>query len=274
MIVKNENYTKYVTEDLKYHKGLSHPVDSSIFLRIKSRQIDIKKLHPNPEDEFSTDSVGPNWEIVADYEKTIRFNMEVDLDIFSEPLYAVKLDKGGYMLLNGHHRWLAALDVNVKKVPVKIVNITTDEHVYNVINKSKRDKCVTIDLDEVLLTSDNKLRENSSLLIREFGRMGYDVWTYTGSYLSNRYIKWLFFCNKCKIDGVVNGLNGKKNSLKLKNIFREKYTTIVHVDNEMLTFVNTQNKKYEIIDINATNEEWASVVAEAAHNFDMNVLND
>lgn len=276
MIVKNEIYQKYVTEDLINHKGLLHPMKTPFFEHIKTKQIDPTKLHPNPEDEFSMETVGPNWEIIGNYEKSIRLNMENDRDIFEEPLMAVKLDKGGYMLLNGHHRWMAALNLRVKKVPVKITDITTEDEVSEVINKSSREKCVTIDLDEVLLTDSKpkfpytmvykiNIRNNASLLVRELHRMGYDVWIYTGSYMSQAYIKGLFTINNCSVDGIVNGINAKRKSVNLKEIFRSKYKNIIHVDNEAITSVNTETKDYEIIDLNATADGWAAGVVEKIH---------
>lgn len=291
MIITNETYKKYVTDDIKYHKGLYHPVKSPIILRIKARKIHPGKLHPNPEDEFSMENIGPNWNIIGDYEKTIRFHDGRKEDIFDDPIIAVRLDKGGYMILNGHHRWMACMNLRLKKVPVKIVNIIQDEDIYKVINKSKRNRCITIDFDEVLYSEDlqgtdselpfpqnliykRNIRDNASLLIREFQRLGYDVWIYTGSFLSEQYIKGLFYINKCHVDGIVNGLNGKKNPHKLREIFRSKYDTILHVDNESLTLVNPKTKKYEMLDINASSEEWASAVVSLARDFDLSVLDD
>lgn len=278
MINKNENYIKYVKNDLKNHSGLFHPVKAGILLRIKQRKVSPKRLHPNPDDEFSWETVGPNWEIISKYEQDITLRLEKDQDIFDEPLYAVKLDKGGYMLLNGHHRWLAAINRKIKKVPIKVVNTTTVDDITEIIRKSERTKCVTIDFDEVLFSDEfqnsnlkisfplNKIykkniRNNASYAIREFARLGFDIWVYTGSYLSEQYIKGLFSINKCSVDGVVNGINGKNNSKKLRELFRNKYNYIVHVSNESVTLVDTKTKDYQIIDINANNDDWASIVA-------------
>lgn len=292
MIVTNAIYDKYVVDDLKNYKGLTHPVKSSILSRIKPKYINPAKLHPNPDDEFSMDTVGPSWTIISNYEESIRMHMQRGEDIFDhEPIIVVKLDKGGYMILNGHHRWMASLKLRVAKVPIKIVNITLDEDIYKVINKSTRNKCVTIDFDEVLFSDDfqetsekipfpqnliykKNIRDKASLLIQEFQRLGFDVWIYTGGYLSEQYIKGLFFINKCHVDGIVNGINGKRNAQKLRDVFRTKYDTILHVDNEAITFVNTRTKKFDVLDINASSEEWASATVSLAGDFDLTTLND
>lgn len=276
-----ELYKKYVIEEIKYRKDFYHPVKSNTLLRLLTRKLNPKKLRPNPEDEFSLESIGPNWEIVNKYEESIRLNQDRDIRIFDEPIYVVRLDKGSHMLLNGHHRWLASLALNVKKVPVKVTNITEEKDVYHVINKSKRNKCVSIDLDEVLLANGNKtsentklffplnkiyaekIRENTSLLTRELNRMGYDVWVYTGSFLSYNHIKHLLFFNGCKFDGIVNGLKAKGKSGKLKDIFRNKYKTIVHVSNDYISCVDASTKEYEVTDLNVSDKEWAMAVVAA-----------
>lgn len=285
MLVTNNLYKKYVIEDLKNHKGLLHPVKAPFYERIKAKKVDPKKLHPNPEDEFSMENIGPNWEIVSNYESSIRERILEDKDAFAEPLIGVKLEQGGYMLINGHHRWMAVLNVEVRKgifkaksyvnpkVPLKVVNVTAAEDIHRVINNSTRDRCVTIDLDEVLLVDEemkfplnifykSNLRENAALLVKEIQRLGYDVWVYTGSYMSDAHIQGLFSINKCKVDGVVNGINGKRKSNELRDIFRNKYKYIVHVDNSMITCVNTATREYEIKDITADNEGWAAGAVE------------
>lgn len=291
MIFTNNTYKEFVLDDLKNHEGLYHPIKSPILFRIRPWKIGTTKLHPNPNDEFAMNDIGPNWNIIGDYEKSVFFHYKRKDDLFDDPIIAVRLYKAGYMILNGHHRWMACINMRIPKVPVKIVNITQEDDVYKVINKSKRDRCVTIDFDEVLFSDDfqeetkdipfplnliykKNIRDNAALLVREFQHQGYDVWVYTGSYLSEQYIRGLFSINNCHVDGVVNGINGKKNHNKLRDIFREKYNTILHVDNASLTFVNPQTKKYEIIDINVSSEEWASAVATKANEFDFTILNN
>lgn len=271
MLVKNEIYNKYVLEDLKTHNGLLQPAKAHFFERLKPRNVDPTRIHPNPNDEFSMESIGPNWGIVGNYERDICLRQKHSDEIFEEPLIGVKLKKQGYMLLNGHHRWMAALNLRISSVPLEIVNTTIDDDIIKKVNKSKRDRCATIDLDEVLLTNNKphfpfslglkeSIRVNADLLISEFQTLGYDVWVYTGSYKSESYIKWLFRACGCHVDGIVNGINGK-HSKKMADIFRSKYKHIVHVSNELITCVNTETKDFESFDITADNEAWASAVA-------------
>ena len=282
MLSKSDIYKKYVTDDVINRKGLLHSVKSPFYMRIKAKMINPSKLHPNPDDEFSMENIGPNWEIIANYEKNIKINLMKSGKVFEEPLAGVKLNNGEYMLLNGHHRWMAAMNLGIKKVPVSIINITSEEDIYRVVNKSSRNICVTIDLDEVLLADKTfrfplsalykkNIRDNSSLLIRELHRMNFDVWVYTGSYKSEEYVRGLFFFNNSKIDGMVNGVNGGKNALKIRDIFRNKYKYIVHVDNYMLTCVNTATKEYEIIDIDADGDKWSSAVAQQIKQLNISV---
>ena len=41
---------------------------------------------------------------------------------FDEAIMVAKLDNGEYMIVNGHHRWAAALKVGLKEVRVVVVN--------------------------------------------------------------------------------------------------------------------------------------------------------
>ena len=81
---------------------------------------------------------------------------------------------------------------------------------------------VSFDLDEVLFVSpkthktepplpfpwrrifQERLRLGTPQLIRELQAAGYQVWIYTSSERSERYIRWLFRIYGAKLDGIVN----------------------------------------------------------------------
>ena len=104
------------------------------------------------------------------------------------------------------------------------------------------------------------IRENASLLIEEFHRLGYDVWIYTGNYHSVEYINGLMKIHKAKADGIVNGLGGKKGNSHIKEAFVKKYKYSIHVDNDMVLCVNTVTKDYESIDIDTNGADWSAEV--------------
>ena len=43
-------------------------------------------------------------------------------DIFDEPVLVNRMKAGGYMILNGHHRWAAALQRGLDRLHVQIMN--------------------------------------------------------------------------------------------------------------------------------------------------------
>ena len=45
-----------------------------------------------------------------------------DEDVFPEPVIVHKMKPDGYMILNGHHRWAAALKTGLSKLRIEITN--------------------------------------------------------------------------------------------------------------------------------------------------------
>ena len=110
------------------------------------RSARLKHVHPNPEDEFCFQDIGPNYKIISDYEQQILQARKNDTRIFSEPLTVQKMYPDGYMLLNGHHRWAAAVRLGEEKVPVRIVNLTTLNEVQKMIRDAKTSGAGYIDV--------------------------------------------------------------------------------------------------------------------------------
>lgn len=98
-------------------KGGSKYVKASLWERIRTKTAKVGDINPNPLDEFSNFKIGPNESAVSRYIKEINTNGTI-----SEPIEVQKLSSGGYEIVNGHHRWLAAIKTGLKEVPIKIVN--------------------------------------------------------------------------------------------------------------------------------------------------------
>ncbi|MCF0129760.1 MAG: ParB N-terminal domain-containing protein, partial [Pseudobutyrivibrio sp.] len=111
-----EEYQTMVLDDLAAIEGLYHPVKTTLLRRLFVRRTNIKKLHPNPEDEFCNPSIGPSYDIISNYEEVIRYNLDMDLPPIPERIVVEKISTGGYMILNGHHRWFACHRMGIKRV--------------------------------------------------------------------------------------------------------------------------------------------------------------
>ncbi len=115
-------FMQRVLDDIKEYQDKREIVHAGFLERLLVRKIDPEKMHPNPDDEFSHPDVGPSQSIIESYCGKIRFNQLHDFPIFEEPIIVKKMKDKEYMLLNGHHRWAAAIKLNVKKVRALIVN--------------------------------------------------------------------------------------------------------------------------------------------------------
>ena len=67
-------------------------------------------MHANPLDDISNPKVGPSESAVAKYMKKINTTGKL-----SKSIEVQKLSTGGYEIVNGHHKWLAAKKVGLKK---------------------------------------------------------------------------------------------------------------------------------------------------------------
>ena len=109
-IYQNSVSPKNPSSNSKYQKA-------SLFERLFVKKANINDLYPCHKDDFSNPNVGPSNSAVAKYIKEIS-----QTGTLSEPIEVQKLSSGGYEIVNGHHRWLAAQKVGLEEVPIKISN--------------------------------------------------------------------------------------------------------------------------------------------------------
>ncbi len=106
----NTNDSESGTSSSKYQKA-------SLWERLTTRKAGVNDLHTNPLDEFSNPRIGPSDSAVAKYIKEINTTGKI-----STPIEVQKLLTGGYEIVNGHHRWLAAQKAGLKRVLIRIKN--------------------------------------------------------------------------------------------------------------------------------------------------------
>ena len=280
MSTVSKEFEEYILNDLKKYAGLIRPQKAKLIERILVRKARPVNLHPNPEDEFCDPKIGPNYGIVGKYvQYYVRRKGKAGAPRM-EPLMVEKITPRGYMILNGHHRWLAARRVNSRLLPIRIVNVTTEEEIQEVLSRSENAVCASMDLDEVVLAKGaspkesrpwyapgflirERVREGVPALISELQRMGCDVWVYAGGYYSTAYVNTLLKMYRVKVNGVVNGLRDKNRARHLREEFRKKYVSSIHCDLESVTCVRTGTKEYDLTELTGSEGAWAAETIKA-----------
>lgn len=282
MAYGNNDFMEMVFADIKKYDGIRRPVKASVLERALKKSISPMKLHPNPEDEFSMESVGPNFNIIGKYASQINELQLHGEKVFEEPVMVEKMSPDGYMLINGHHRWAAAVTRKVKKINIKIVNITNLDYIYRVLDKSQNDKSISIDLDEVLWVKDDgaptekmkylaskrykeKLRLGAPNLIHSLQKKGYDIWVYTSAFLPTEYIERYFRKFGIKLNGIINCFGNEKtkniaDDAELKEKIRKKYKLSCNIDSKYVFYLGSSNEQYDMIDLECEADRWSDTV--------------
>lgn len=270
-----------VENDLDKQKGVYIPVHAGLIERLFVRNAAVTKLHPNAEDEFSMDSVGPSYRIIGEYETKFREAMRLERRVFDEPLTVEKLQPNGYLLLNGHHRWAAAMRCGIKKVPIRIINCATESDIKTILEKSVHDKRVAIDLDEVIFRSSDyqylekkafsfpmsmrfkqRIRLGVPALFYYLVKHGYDIWVYAADYYSIDDIQKFFKTYSVHVDGIITGVgksveNRSASELRMQELIANKYSMTLHIDNDSLIKTLSKTKEFEEYAIESSEEDWS-----------------
>ncbi len=280
---------KYIKADLEKNDGLIMPVKAGFLEQIFVKKLSPKKLHPNPQDEFCSNGIGPNYAIIEKYKQQILKNKEYEVSLFDEPVIIEKIRPDGYLLLNGHHRWGAALSLGLKTIPVKITNLTTGSDIVRDLSKTTREKRASINLDDVVFCQPEleaaekplffpysrifreRVRKGIPSLFYALQNAGYDVWVYTSGYASTDYISQLFRHYHIKVDGIINGLrhtepNGISTYDRAKSLMEKKYKITLHIETDHVLWIRLGTKEFDDYPVEAQNEKWANNVISIVRN--------
>ena len=138
---------------------------------------------------------------------------------------------------------------------------------------------VSFDLDEVLFVSPlthktepalpfplcyifrERLRLGTPDLIRELQRLGYEVWVYTSSFRSERYIRLLFRCYGVRFDGIVNAdrhLREVQRDRKavLPQKLPNRYRISLHIDDEEAICTSAGQYGFRAYQLCTQDDDW------------------
>lgn len=142
---------------------------------------------------------------------------------------------------------------------------------------------VSFDLDEVIFVSpkDHKtepplrypfnrifkerVRLGTPKLINELQKQGYEVWVYTSSYRSIKYIKGLFHLYGISFDGIVNAQRHNKEvqgnrTEPMPQKMPTHYRISLHVDDEEVFAAYGKEYGFDVFPLKAQDDDWAEKV--------------
>ncbi|MBQ6359256.1 MAG: ParB N-terminal domain-containing protein [Clostridia bacterium] len=291
MAGSNTAFDEFIASEVKKYKGVYVPVKAGILQRALIRWAPCASLHPNPDDEFCSPKVGPNYQIISEYMYSFRLERQSSKQYCEEPLIVEKIRPDGYMILNGHHRWAAALQLGFRRIPIEVVDLTQEMDIRNILQYSEHDKRVTLDLDEVVFRPEGddpaekplpfplrniykqRLRLGIPALFHYLNKKGYDIWVYSAGYYSADYIQRLFRKYGVHVNGAVTGTGRKTGEdreirRELEALITAKYPETVHIDDAAVLRIFSQTKQVEEYNLGEGTEAWSKRVIDAMEAFE------
>ena len=280
------DFSTFLKEEVSKVKGIAYPIKAGFLRRVFIRKAPCSKLHPNPNDEFSFPDIGPNEGIMARYMKIYRDLISSGYDpLFAdssirEPIMVERIHPDGYMILNGHHRWGAACRTGVKKLRIKIVDLTQQDDLQKMLASSTSSRRVTLDLDEVIFRPEDdpwleeplrfppkrwfreRLRLGVPALFHMLNNEGYDIWIYSAGLYSTEYLRYYFKHYGVRVTGIVTGMArkapaGTDTKKVLEALMNKKYTTTVNIDNEAVIRTDAESASFDEYRLSGNGKTWS-----------------
>ena len=285
------SFQALLKEEIDRVKGVYYPVRAGFLRRIACKKAGVRSLHPNPEDEFCVPEIGPSYAIIGRYQRQYADQRDQmpgprheSESTIREPIIVQKARPDGYMILNGHHRWAAAIRAGFSTVKIKIVNLTQKADIHKMLETSRSDKRVSLDLDEVVFCTEQdafaekplrfplnrvykeRVRKGIPALLHSFQERDYDIWVYTAEYVSMEYIRYFFKHWNVRLTGIVTGTARKGDRTaalrELGKIIGAKYRSTIHIDNDLLIRSFSDTKEAEEYVLSGNPETWAQEIME------------
>ena len=281
MAESKTQFDAFIAQEVRDSAGVYFPVRTRILRRLMTREARCDELHPNPDDEFCMPKIGPNYKIISRYQQQYIDAIKLSQYYYEgEPIVVERTHPDGYRIVNGHHRWAAALRTDQAQIPVRVVNLTHEEDVRRILENSTHTRRVALDLDEVIFRTEGngplerplpfpwnriykeRLRLGVPALFHFLSKNGYDIWLYSAQYYSTDYIQNLFRKYHVKVSGVMTAIgkrakNAEKDGKSLEGMIMNKYRWTVHIDNDMVLQIFSGTKDFREFALGGEAAEWS-----------------
>ncbi len=288
----NSAFEEYLAQEVQRCKGVYFPVKTSLAGRLLIRKARCDELHPNPDDEFSMPGIGPNYKIISNYQDQFLREIKYSAPPYDrEPLIVEKTHPDGYRIINGHHRWAAALRIGLDSLPIRIVNLTHSDDVETILSNSTHTKRVAIDLDEVIFRTKEdtplepplpfpwqrlypeRIRLGVPALFHFLAKHGYDIWLYSAQFYSSDHIQSLFRHYHVEVTGAITAVGKRAQSAgsegkKLEALISGSYRYTLHIDNGFLVRSRSGSREYVEVALKGASDDWSQEVMAAIEQID------
>lgn len=121
-----------------------------------------------------------------------------------------------------------------------------------------------------------RLRLGTPELIRELQRQGFEVWVYTSSYRTEKYIRRLFSLYGVHFDGIVNAQRHEREvqsryTQRKPNKMPNYYHISLHVDDEPIIATIGRDHGFNVHMVFAQDDEWAEKIIARAQKIRKNM---
>ena len=255
-----------LADEVSRYKGVAVPVRTPLLHRLVTDELPLRKLHPNPDDEFCFPEIGPNESIVSGYvHEFSRFGKDTTAAKLAgshvfDPIQVQKIRPDGYMILNGHHRWAAAMRTGRRKIRVKIVNVTREKDLQKALKNVRNSRRVALDLDEVIFAAEGepaekplgfpwkrlypqRIRLGIPSLFNDLAEHRYDIWVYSHELVSDDHMRRLFRHYHAQVPFVLTGAGKQgvhtKSALSgMEKMICAKYPVTFHIDQASVIMIS------------------------------------
>ena len=161
---------------------------------------------------------------------------------------------------------MPGLNMKKKKPFIMRVSFDLDEVLFVLPSTHKTEPPLPFPLNKIFI---ERLRLGTPRLIRRLQSMGYEVWVYTSSFRSEKYIRWLFRLYGVTFDGIVNGTRHLKEVQKnygttLPQKLPNKYRISLHIDDEAIVCTLGSQYGYSTYRLNAQDDDWEDKIVARA----------
>lgn len=151
---------------------------------------------------------------------------------------------------------------NFKK-PVRRVSFDLDDTIFVSPENVRTEKNLKFPLNKIFK---ERLRLGTKSLFKYISEHG-ELWIYTTSYRSEKYIRNLFRCYGIKIDNIVNGyrhqreVQGNKTEI-MPSKYPSRYHIDLHVDDEIHVAQNGERYGFRVFIVGEQDNEWDKKIIE------------